>query len=247
MTFQKKNAVVSTGSGGTPEPARVLRGYADGKRYLAALNTLKSFSDQLVELKESLGESVAEVTQIEEDRRREGATYAFDLKLERDKQLALITQEDAGREAAFTARDQALTAAENDFAELINVAPVSGDHLATGKALRGAFEAAIRSATAKGEHAGKAEAAVTYTTQKKVDVAEAAQALALLTQKNAHLEAMNADLKAQNAALVTQNGKLTESNADVAKTGLNAAAGVVKQGNESLSTAASAPGGRPIR
>lgn len=246
MTFQKKNAVVATGSGTTEGP-KVTRGYVDGKRYGAALSSIKILKEQFETIEKGLAESAGEVTAIEEARRQEGATYTFDLTLQRDKQLAEFAKEDEERGTAFTARDQALSAAETDFTELLGVAPIAGDHLATGKSIRIAFTEAIQKATTKGEHAGKAEAAVTYTTQKKVDVAEAAQALALLTQKNAHLEAMNADLKAQNAALVTQNGKLTESNADVAKTGLNAAAGVVKQGNESLSTAASAPGGRPIR
>lgn len=245
MTFQKKNLESAVTAGKTEtEGPRIPRGYADGKRYLGALVTIKTLQDQLEGVEKGLAESVGEVTAIEEARRQEGATFAFDLKMKRDAQLAAFAKEDATREAEFTGRDQALAAAEADFGELLGVTPDAGDHLSTGKALRIAFDAAIKNATAAGEAGGKTAEAAKYAIQKRIDVAEAAKDLELLKQKNAQLEKENGELKVTNARLLDAQAATNATVADVAKTGLNAAAGITAKGQDALTTSAGAfPGG----
>lgn len=248
MGFQKKKPEAVTASnsasGGTAEGPKSPRGYADGSRYARAAEGIQPAIDQLEAVKKGLLAGAAEVTAIEEERRREGETYAFNLKMKRDAQLAIFAKEDEKREADFAARETALSAAETDFGELVGVTPTAGDHLATGKALRTAYETTLKGATAAGEKAGKEAAQAAYNIQKKVDDANASTTLKLLEQKVATLEAANAKLEAANQQLAQANQRLTDQNADVAKTGLNAAGGVVSQGNQALNTAAGAfPGG----
>lgn len=235
MTFQKKNADVSAPAAEGP---KVPRGYVDGKKYFTALATVKTLSEQLEGIQKSLTESATEVVGIEEQRRQEGATFAFDLKLKRDAQLAVFAKEDEDRRDAFSKRDAALLTAEDVFTELLGVGVTVNDHAATGKAIRVSYETALKAAAAAGETTGKAAAAASYNIAKKVDDANAATKLALLEQQNTQLTLRNGQLEAQVKQLLDAQAKVNETVADVAKQGLQAAAGVVAQGNNALGTAA---------
>lgn len=245
MGFQKKNEKNAdvTAPSATQEGTKVPRGNVDSRRLTTALGSVREVKDQLETVEKGLLERAAEVATIEEDRRREGETFSFNLRLERDKQKATIAKEDEAREAAFTSRDQTLTAGEKEFAHLTGVTLID-NHLDNGKNLRAAFETKLAAARADGEAAGKAVAMQSYGIQKRIDDANAKGALDLLNQKNAHLEAANVELKSANLKLMETQALVNATVADVAKTGLNAAAGVVSQGNQALGNAAgTVPGG----
>ncbi len=240
--FQKKTAAETA----TEESKKsvALKGAADSKKYDAPLALIRAFKTQLEGLEAGLEASAKEVADIEEERRREGSTYAFNLKLDRDKQLAEFAKQDAERTATFAGRENALTIAEGDFGELLGVDVTPGDHLATGKALRTALEAKFAERFAAGEREGREAATKSYNIAKQIDTANAKTELELLKQKVDTLEASSAKLEAANKQLAEANQRLTDQNAEVAKTGLNAAAGVVAQGNSALSSAAGTiPGG----
>lgn len=241
--FQKKAAAAET----TPEEPKKVgtpKGAVDSKKFDAPLHAVRTLRDQLTSIEQGLEASAKETASIEEERRQEGATFTFNLKLEREKQLADFAKQDAERAATFSARENALTIAEGDFGELLGVDITPGDHLTTGKALRTALEAKFKEQFDAGEKKGKDAATASYNIAKQVDAANARTELELLKQKVATLEASNAKLETANKQLAEANQRLTDQNAEVAKTGLNAAAGVVAQGNSALSSAAGTiPGG----
>lgn len=251
--FEKKADATTTATTSTETAKSPIReggrqGFVDAARYTRAADGLQPAIDQLDTLRKSLLAGAADVAAIEEARRQEGATYDFNLKLKRDVQLAEFAKEDAKREADFEKRDQALTAAEVSFGKLVDVSPTSGDHLATSAALHEAFNTKLEQEYKEGEKAGKESAAAAYAINKKVDEANAAKETALLKQENEQLKAANAKLESQYKALLDAQAKVNETVAEVAKTGLQAAGGVVNQGNAALGTAAGAiPGGSRVR
>jgi BMFP domain-containing protein YqiC len=247
--FQKKEVIEHASTDPVKTPAAKgfteVKGFTDAKRYEAPLGLVRALKTRLSELETELETSAKEVRGIEEERAQEASTYAFKMKLEREKQLAEREKEDKEREEGFTKRENALTIAEGDLAELLGVAvDAQGDHLATGKALRLALEAKLKEQFESGEKKGRAAAAAGYDIAKQVDTANTRTELELLKQKVSNLESVNAKLEAANKQLAEANQRLTEQNAEVAKTGLNAAAGVTRQANDALSSAAGTfPGG----
>lgn len=214
------------------------RGAVDSKKFAAPLSNVRTLQGQLADIAASLEASAKETAGIEEERRQEGEKYAFDLKLARDKQLAEFARQDAEREAAFAGRESALTIAEGDFAELLGVEVTPGDHLATGKALRTALETKLGAEFERGKKDGATAAKASYEIAKQIDAANAKTELALLTQKNAQLEKENNELKTANAKLLEAQATTNATVADVAKKGLEAAAGVRDGANAALSSAA---------
>jgi hypothetical protein len=240
--FVKKTSDAAPANASTEGP-KAPRGYVDGRRYLAVLETAKALSAQLDQLGKGLGASADEVIQIEEARRQEGATYDFNLKMKRDGQLAAFAKEDAEREAAFEQREKALSAAETDFGELVGVEPTAGDHLATGKALRTAYAAKLDAMYRDGEKDGKEAAVASAQLQKQIADANAKTDLELLRQENKQLKERVAALELQNKGLLEQQQKTADTIASVAKGAFDAAGGVVAKGNEALGTAAGAGNG----
>ena len=236
MAFQKKSDKSDTTAAATSEVPK--RGAVDSKKFATPLAGLRTIQDQLAGIAASLEASAKEAAGIEEERRQEGERYEFNLKLAREKQLAEFAKQDAEREAAFAGRESALTIAEGDFAELLGVEITAGDHLATGKALRTALEAKLTSELERGKKEGTTAAKASYEIAKQVDAANAKTELELLKQKNAQLEKENNELKAANAKLLEAQATTNATVADVAKKGLEAAAGVRDGANAALSSAA---------
>lgn len=239
-----KKAVSETASTSTAENPKSPKGFVDGTRYSRAAENIQPVIDQLDTLKKSLLINASDVTSIEEDRRREGETYAFDLKLKRSKELATFAAEDAERLAEIAEKDAAVTAAEDELLSLLSLTRNADGNVPPPKMIRTAFEARIKAVDTAAEGRGKGMAKAEYETTKKVDDAQAATKLALLEQKNAQLEAANTALAAQNKSLLEAQAKTNDTVAEVAKQGLAAAAGVVKQGNDALGSAANAGAGR---
>lgn len=243
MAFQKKSDKAEPTTE-EPKKSGAPKGAADSGRYEAALTLIRTLKVQIEGIEGGLEAGAKDVAGIGEERRQEGERFAFNLKLDRDKQLAEFAKQDTERAASFSARENALTIAEGDFGELLGVDVIPGDHLATGKALRTGLDAKLKEQFDAGKKEGAAGATASYNIAKQVDAANAKTELELLKQKVATLEASNVKLEAANKQLTEANQRLTDQNADVAKTGLNAAAGVVRQGNDSLSNAAGTlPGG----
>lgn len=245
MAFTKKTDKAET-STASDEPKKFggAKGAVDSRRFEAPIHNVRALKDQLTAIEAGLEATAKDTATIEEERRQEGATYTFNLKLEREKQLAEFAKQDAERGALFLAREQSLTAAESTLTELIGVEPIIGDHLLTDKALNMAFEAKLEQRYLEGEKKGKEAATASYNIAKQVDAANAKTDIELLKQKNTQLEAANADLKSQNQRLLDSQAHTNDTVADVAKAGLTAAAGITQQANNALGTAAGAiPGG----
>lgn len=219
------------------------RGYVDAKRYTDALGAVRTLKEKLSSIEEGLEASSKEMVNIEEVRRQEAETFAFNTAQSRKEQLAIFAEQDKAREAKFKEQQDELAEAQAELAELLGL---TGDF--DKKAVREAFQGKIAKAHDDGVAEAKKELAASYETKTAIDAAKASTELALLTQKVTTLEAAKQKLEETNTKLIDANQKLAEQNAEVAKTGLNAAAGVVSQGNQALNTAAGAiPGGSRTR
>jgi len=248
--FQKKKPfekAASTGEGTAahePVKSTTPRGFVDSKRYTVPLTLLHTLQEQLAGMASSLEGSAKEVAGIEEDRRQEGATHAFDLKLKRDAQLTAYAQQDAEREASFADRDMTLTSAETDFCSLLGIEITPGNHLTNGKAIKTAFDECLKAQFLAGQEDGLSRAQASAAVQKQIADAIAVTDKKLLEQENKQLKDAVNELKAANAKLLDAQTTTNATVAEVAKTGLNAAAGVVSKANDALGTAAGAyPGG----
>lgn len=241
--FVKKGTETSAPSEAVKSP----KGFIDAARYSRAAESIRPAIEQLEALQKSLLNGAGDVAAIEEARRQEGETYAFDLKLARDKKLAEIAKEDAERAAELDAREAKLTEAEDEFLSLLALSRTPDETVPATRTIRTAFEAKVVAVDRAAEARGRGMAKTDYETQKKIDVAEAAKDKALLDQENNQLKRTNAALEAQVKDLLAANGRTNEMVAGVATKGLEAAAGVVAKGNEALGNAANSGSGRPTR
>lgn len=238
MAFTKKNADAAT-TAPTNDAPKSPKGFVDATKIAKVATDVGSVIASVEEIKKRLDASAAEMSLIEEARRQEASTFAFDLKMKREGQLAVFLKQDEEREASFTQRETFLTEGEEELCSLLGV-PRSDDHMATAKTLRLAFAQKIEDTLKAGEGKGKGQAKDFYETAKKIDDAAGATKLALLTQENEQLKVRNAALDKQNVELLANQSKVVEQISSVAKGAFDAAGGVVSKGNEALGTAAGA-------
>jgi hypothetical protein len=249
VPFQKKkpaDAPVAT-SASSETAVKSPKGYVDGTRYDAAAREVDGVIGQLDTLRKNLQKGATDVMRIEEERRQEAETYAFNLKMQRQAETAEFEKKFTARAAELDEREASLTASENELISLVGVTRAD-NHLATAKNIRLAFDAKIEAANKAGEGKGKAMAEATYTQQKKLDEANAATKNALLEQENKQLQARNAELKAQNDALLANQQKVVVDMKDVATGAFSAAGGLVGKSQDALANAAAGSTlGRPGR
>jgi hypothetical protein len=236
MTFKKKSEIVSSAPQSN-EGAKSPRGYVDASKYAKISSNVVGAALELEELAKSLQAGAAEVGLIEESRRQEAATYAFNLKLRRDAELSEFSKEDASREAAFALREAALADSEGELCSLLGLQP-NGELAPTAKQIRTAYEAKIKQAEDGGEKRGFSTATNNAKQAQTLAEAQAATAGKLLEQENAQLKKANTALELQVKELLAGQGKVIDQISQVAKGAFDAAGGVTSKANDALGVAA---------
>lgn len=243
--FQKKmpaNVVTGTGTGEVT-PGRARPGLAEAGKYRSAGVTLTALISHLDEVRTSIEQEAANVASIEEERRREGETYAFDLALQRQKQMAAFAVEDEARNKEYQQRVDVIDGIENALGKILKIdmqAPIDIELIKETWAAQLAAER--KAGEQEARRSAMAEAAVT----EKVTSANNNTATQLAAAKIAALEQRLGELSKQNTDLMAALAAANVTAASLAREAFAAAGGVAAKGHDALSTAANAAslGGR---
>lgn len=208
--------------------------------YSKAITSAEAVGLQADTLRRLLKESAEETAAFSEQRRREHDQALYDLAKERQDVRDGYAREDAERAAYFAKRDASLREAEDEVLTLLGVTRDVENKVPAAKIFRAAFEQHIKRVDAGGEGRGRGMAKAEYETQKRIDVAEATRASALLEQQNKFLTERNQALERQNAELLGQTTANLERMKDLAARGLDASAGIQGKANEAMASAATA-------